>query len=123
MDVEALDHVVLRVADGERALAFYSGILGLQPVRADAWRRGEVPFPSVRVDATTLIDLLPGERTGENVDHLCFVVARADVDDVVASGRLDVVDGPAVRFGARGEGTSVYVLDPDGNVVELRSYE
>lgn len=115
--------MVLRVADGERALSFYCGTLGLEPVRVDAWRRGEVPFPSARVDAATLIDLVPRPRTGENLDHLCLVVTRADVEAVTVSRELEVVEGPAVRFGARGDGTSVYVRDPDGNLVELRCYD
>lgn len=131
--VAGLDHVVLRVADTERSLAWYCGELGLAPERADAWRRGEVPFPSVRIDDHTLLDLLPlprvdggggNDRTGghRNMDHLCLVVDPADVDWVLASGRFEVVDGPARRFGARGEGVSVYVTDPDANVVELRHY-
>ena len=120
--VVALDHVVLNVADVERSLAFYCDELGLAPERVDEWRRGEVFFPSVRVDAHTIIDLLAAPRTGENADHLCLVVEPVDLDAIKASGRFEVVDGPAVRFGARGDGTSLYVEDPDGNTVELRHY-
>jgi catechol 2,3-dioxygenase-like lactoylglutathione lyase family enzyme len=120
--VVALDHVVLNVADVERSLAFYCGELGLVPERVDEWRRGEVFFPSVRVDAHTIIDLLAAPRTGENSDHLCLVVEPTDLDAVKESGRFEVVDGPATRFGARGDGTSLYVKDPDGNTVELRHY-
>jgi catechol 2,3-dioxygenase-like lactoylglutathione lyase family enzyme len=120
--VTGLDHVVLNVADVERSLAFYCDELGLAAERVDEWRRREVPFPSVRVDATTIIDLLAVARTGENADHLCLVVEPVDLDAVKASGRFDVVDGPATRFGARGDGTSLYVKDPDGNTVELRYY-
>jgi len=122
LHVVALDHIVLNVADVERSLAFYGGELGLVPERVDEWRRGEVPFPSVRVDAHTIIDLLAAPRTGENSDHLCLVVEPTDLDAVKASGRFEVVDGPATRFGARGDGTSLYVKDPDGNTVELRHY-
>lgn len=124
--VTGFDHLVLTVDDVERSLAFYLGELGLEPVRVDEWRRGEVFFPSARVDATTIIDLLqapPGGRAeGRNVDHLCLVVDRVDLQAVADSGRFDVVDGPDVRFGAQGDGTSLYVRDPDGNVVELRHY-
>jgi catechol 2,3-dioxygenase-like lactoylglutathione lyase family enzyme len=120
--VVALDHVVLNVADVERSLAFYCDELGLAPERVDEWHRGEVFFPSVRVDAHTIIDLLAAPRTGENADHLCLVVEPVDLDAIKASGRFDVVDGPAVRFGARGNGTSLYVKDPAGNTVELRHY-
>ena len=122
LHVVGLDHVVLNVADVERSLAFYCGELGLAPERVEEWRRGEVIFPSVRVDATTIIDLLAASRTGENADHVCLVVEPVDLEAVKASGRFDVVDGPATRFGARGDGTSLYVRDPDGNTVELRHY-
>jgi len=120
--VTALDHVVLNVADVERSLAFYCDELGLQPERVEEWRRGEILFPSVRVDAHTIIDLLAVARTGENADHLCFVVDPIDLEALKASGRFVVVDRPATRFGARGNGTSLYVKDPDGNTVELRHY-
>ena len=122
LHIVGLDHVVLNVADMERALAFYCDELGLAPERVDEWRRGDVPFPSVRVDAGTILDLLAVPRSGENCDHLCLVVAPVDLEAVKASGRFDVVDGPAIRFGARGDGTSLYVKDPDGNTVELRHY-
>ena len=122
LHVVGLDHVVLDVADVERSSAFYCGELGLEPVRVDEWRRGEVPFPSARVDDRTILDLLAAPRTGVNADHLCLVVEPVDLDAIRASGRFDVVDGPAIRFGARGNGTSLYVRDPDGNTVELRHY-
>lgn len=124
LHVTAFDHLVLVAADVERSLAFYIGELGLEPVRVDEWRRGEALFPSFRVSADTIVDVVPGER-GEgrgNVDHFCLVVEPTDLDAVAASGRFDVVDGPGPRFGARGDGTSLYVRDPDGNVVELRHY-
>jgi catechol 2,3-dioxygenase-like lactoylglutathione lyase family enzyme len=76
----------------------------------------------VRVDANTILDLLATARTGENADHLCLVVEPTDLEAVKDSGRFEVVDGPATRFGARGDGTSLYVKDPDGNTVELRHY-
>jgi catechol 2,3-dioxygenase-like lactoylglutathione lyase family enzyme len=117
-----LDHVVLNVADVERSIAWYCGELGLEPLRLDEWRRGEVLFPSVRLDADTIIDLLQTDRTGQNVDHVCLVVEPTDLEALAASGRFEVVDGPARLFGARGEGVGLYVRDPDGNVIELRHY-
>jgi catechol 2,3-dioxygenase-like lactoylglutathione lyase family enzyme len=117
-----LDHIVLAVADPERSLAWYCEELGLTGERVEEWRRGEVPFPSVRLDATTVIDLLAGERKGENVPHFCVVTEPADFEALAASGRLDVVSGPARLWGAQGWGTGIYVRDPDRNVVELRHY-
>ncbi|MDZ5445487.1 VOC family protein [Micromonospora sp. 4G57] len=122
MRVTAFDHLVLTVADVERALAFYCGTLGLEPVRVDRWRAGEVPFPSVRITPETIIDLVGGERGESNVDHICLVVEPLDWQQVIDSGVFDVLIGPVPRFGARGSATSIYVRDPDGNTVELRWY-
>jgi catechol 2,3-dioxygenase-like lactoylglutathione lyase family enzyme len=122
VQVVGFDHVVLKVADLERSIRFYCDELGLEPARVDEWRRGEAPFPSVRVSETTIIDLVPAPRDGESVHHFCLVVAPADFDALKSSGRFTVVDGPATRWGARGSATSLYVHDPDGNTVELRYY-
>ena len=120
--VTSFDHIVLNVEDVERSLAFYCGELGLKPERVDEWRNKEVFFPSVRIDEHTLIDLLQVARTGENANHFCLVVEPADFDAIKAGGRYEVVEGPDVRWGARGDATSLYIRDPDGNVVELRYY-
>jgi catechol 2,3-dioxygenase-like lactoylglutathione lyase family enzyme len=118
----AFDHVVLLCRDVEVSLAWWRDLVGAAVVREDEWRAGTAPFVSVRLSADSIIDLIPGEPEGCNVDHLCVVVEPIDLDEVAASGRFEVVDGPARRFGARGEGTSLYVRDPDGNLVELRHY-
>lgn len=120
-NVTGFDHLVLVVADVERSLAWYVDVLGLAPERVEEWRAGQVFFPSVRISPISVIDIIPGERAGTNVDHLCLVV-DGDVDAIARSGRFDVVEGPAQRWGAQGVATSVYVRDPDGNVVELRRY-
>jgi catechol 2,3-dioxygenase-like lactoylglutathione lyase family enzyme len=122
MRVKDFDHLVLNVKDVERALEFYCGPLGLQPVRVDEWRAGKAPFPSVRVSPTTIIDLLRGPRSESNVDHICLVVEPLDWQQIIASGTFTVLEGPVGRFGARGEAQSIYVQDPDGNTIELRWY-
>jgi catechol 2,3-dioxygenase-like lactoylglutathione lyase family enzyme len=124
VQVRGLDHIVVVSADVERALGFYVGALGLAGVRVDEWRRGESPFPSVRIDAATIIDLFPGERSGENIDHVCLTIDPVDLDQLAASGAFEIVSGPTDGlFGAQGYARSLYVRDPDGNTVELRSYE
>ncbi|MBL7495928.1 VOC family protein [Frankia sp. CNm7] len=122
MRVIGFDHLVLNVDDVERSLAFYCGVLGLEPVRVEQWRAGEAPFPSVRVSGETIIDLVALPRGSANVDHFCLVVEPLDWREVIEAGAVTVVDGPATRFGARGDAVSLYIKDPDGNTVELRWY-
>jgi catechol 2,3-dioxygenase-like lactoylglutathione lyase family enzyme len=118
----ALDHIVLKCADIERTLAWYRDVLGLGPVRVEEWRRGDAPFPSVRVNSNTIIDLIEGGTDGGRLDHLCLVIEETDLKALASSGVYEVVDGPGPRFGAKGIGESLYVLDPDGGTVELRHY-
>jgi catechol 2,3-dioxygenase-like lactoylglutathione lyase family enzyme len=122
--ITGLDHIVLVCADVEQSIAFYCDELGLARVRVDEWRRGEVPFPSARISATTIIDLfggtLDGTHDGRNLDHLCLTFDGATLDELAQrfpSGRR----GNAL-FGAQGHADSLYITDPDGNTVELRSY-
>ena len=129
MRVVGFDHVVLAVSDVERSLSWYMDVVGLAGVRVEEWRRGEVPFPSVRVSHETIIDLIPrrpggGGRNGarRNLDHLCLVVEATDLVTWAESAGLKILDGPDQRFGARGVATSIYVHDPDANMVELRYY-
>jgi len=118
--VVGLDHVVLNSADIERSLAWYADVLGLEPMNVDAWRTGDMFFPSVRLNATTIIDIFPAERTGENVNHVCLVVEDADLDALAEQfPEGHRVDG---NFGAQGYGASLYIHDPDGNTIELKTY-
>lgn len=124
--IEAMDHIVLLVDDVERSVAWYRDVLGLEVLRYEEWKNGEVFFPSLRVTAETIIDVFPrGSQpppTTKNLDHFCLVIAPTDLDALARSGDFDVVDGPGRRWGARGDGQSLYVKDPDGNTVELRHY-
>jgi catechol 2,3-dioxygenase-like lactoylglutathione lyase family enzyme len=120
--VTGIDHIVLTVPDVEAVVAWYRDELGLSPLRLDEWRRGEVPFASVRISEDTIIDVQRGERTGENMNHVALVIENVDLDALAVSGRFDVEMGPADLFGARGQGRGLYVRDPAGNLVELRTY-
>ena len=122
VNVTAFDHLVLRCADIDRTLAWYLDRLGLDPVRVDEWRNGEAPFPSARINDDTIIDLIGGPSDDGRLDHICLVIDPVDLAALAASGEFDVVEGPVTRSGARGDGTSLYVRDPDGLVVELRHY-
>jgi 8-oxo-dGTP pyrophosphatase MutT (NUDIX family)/catechol 2,3-dioxygenase-like lactoylglutathione lyase family enzyme len=117
-----LDHVVINTADVEASLGWWCGVLGLAPVRVDEWRAGRAPFPSVRINDGTIIDLLAVQPSGSNMDHLCVVVNGADLDRLATSGIFEVLEGPGPRYGARGEGVALYVRAPEGTTVELRTY-
>lgn len=121
MRVHGMDHLVLVSADPERLIAWYVEVLGLGTERLEQWRRGEVPFASLRVDATTIVDVQRGERSGTNVDHVALVV-DASVAELAAFAAAHGVPAPRTLFGARGLGQGVYLRDPDGNGVELRTY-
>jgi len=124
VQVTGLDHIVLNVTDVEASAAWYRDTLGLELIRMDAWRRGEVLFPSLRIDATTLIDLFHTDRTGENLNHFAVVVDTDDLQAVIDSGEFDLAGPPQPSdlFGAQGQGLGIYIKDPDGNTVELRTY-
>lgn len=131
--IKAMDHIVLNVPDIDRSLAFYVDVLGLAPERLDQFRRGEAPFPSVRISGDTVIDLFPMKpgdtlRDGpglQNLNHFTMVVEAADFEAFqahLAEGGVTIEEGPGRRWGARGYGQSVYFRDPDGNRIEVRCY-
>ncbi len=129
--IKALDHVVLNVSDAERSLAFYAGLLGLSPERADAFRSGRVPFPSVRIDAGTIVDFLdPVHRevtpAGRNLNHIALAVedAPSEIAAFLKARGLPIEREMTGNFGARGDTAhSFHVFDPDGNLLELQAYE
>jgi catechol 2,3-dioxygenase-like lactoylglutathione lyase family enzyme len=122
MRVTAFDHVVVICSDVEASLDFYVRALEMEAVAVDEWRNGQAFFPSVRVSESTIIDLLQGQPDGRNTDHFCLIIEPTDLHELAARPDLRVVEGPVERGGARGVGWSVYVRDPDGNVIELKQY-
>ena len=104
MELLGPDHIVLVSPDPERLVSWYSERLGTDVLRLEEWRRREVPFVSLRVSPTFLIDVMQGERTGTNVDHLALTVSGVDLDELATSGRFEVEMGPADLYGAQGTG-------------------
>ena len=129
--ITELDHIVLNVRDVEASLAFYIGVLGLKGERVEEFRRGEVGFPSVRINDETIVDLsaIKGaaneDATVKNLAHYCLVADPIDLaalaEQLRAQG-VGVRQGPVSRWGARGRATSIYIVDPDGNEIEIRCY-
>ncbi|MFN2376635.1 MAG: VOC family protein [Candidatus Binatia bacterium] len=130
-----LDHIVLAVSDMDAMLRFYLDVIGLAPHRVDEYRAGTVPFPCARLTAGTILDLLPpamwnfgdeGARTYTNLNHFCIALEAGEWEAQLArleAAGVEIDAGPMTLSGARGNGTSIYVRDPDGNRVELRYYD
>ena len=127
--IRGIDHVVLRVTDIERAQRFYGEVLGCEEER----RIEALGLYQLRAGAC-LIDLVdaaaplgaargapPGDD-GHNMDH--FAIELEEFDEAAIRAHLSacgVEPGDvAERYGARGSGPSMYIRDPDGNLVELK---
>ena len=129
--ITEMDHIVLRNKDVEESLRFYTEVLGLQAERVDRWRAGEIRFPSARINADTIIDFFGsdqepiGKEGIKNQDHFCMVIEPTDMEELknkfVEMG-VAIQAGPGKRWGSHGDGISLYIYDPDDNVVELRHY-
>jgi len=129
--ITEMDHIVLRVKDVEESMRFYCETLGMQSERVDQWKAGEVRFPSARLNADTIIDFFATDQETiakdgvKNQDHYCMVIEPTDMDELKAKFEamgVEIQAGPGKRWGSHGDGTSLYIYDPDNNVVELRHY-
>lgn len=127
--MRGIDHIVLRVVDLPKILAFYHDVLGCTDEREQA----EIGLYQLRAGAS-LIDIVPidgklgtkggaapGEE-GRNLDHFALAIEPFDREalgaHLAAHGVEILEEGP--RYGAEGEGPSIYIRDPEGNIVELK---
>ena len=128
-DIVHLDHVVIRVRELGPMLDFYTGIIGCALER----EKPDVGLYQLRAGGS-LIDLVPVESKlgraggappgaeGPNMDHLCLRIEPFDGDALLEWLRARGIDPGQVesRYGAEGDGPSIYLRDPEGNVVELK---
>lgn len=129
LTILGLDHLVLRVADLPRTIAFYTNVLGCSVEKIQE----NLGLYQLRA-GSALIDLVPvdgplGQKggaapgaEGRNLDHFCLRIEPFDADAIIAWLRSHGADPAPVasRYGAEGQGPSIYVSDPEGNVVELK---
>lgn len=123
-EIIGIDHIVVRIADAARSLAFYRDVLGLTVER----EQPEIGLIQLRA-GRSLIDLIivrEGERVdarAPNIDH--FALEIRPFDEPALRRHLQAQHVPIVesglRYGAGGEGPSLYVRDPDGNKIELKA--
>ena len=129
INIARIDHVVLRVADLPKMVAFYRDVLSCRLERGP----GDIGLAQLRA-GESLIDLVDaggklGRQSGgapahaaPNVDHVCLAVHPWDADALIRHLRKHGVEPGEVevRYGALGMGPSVYIEDPEGNVIELK---
>lgn len=128
INIQSVDHVVLRVADVEKVGSFYIDVLGGNWDR----RRPDLGLHHLRL-GTMMIDLVPvtgplgrmggpapGDQ-GHNVDHFAFRVRPWDGEQILARLSAHGIEAEIKsRYGADGDGPSIYFKDPEGNGVELK---
>ena len=126
--IRDIDHVVLRVVDLDRVARFYVDIL----VARFEKHQEAAGLYQLRV-GTSLIDLVPVDgrigrmggaapgAEGRNVDHICFRVLPWDGEAILAELKAHGIEAEIVsRYGADGDGPSIYLADPEGNNLELK---
>ena len=128
INLAGIDHVVFRVADLETSLRFYEDVLAARLEKA------QEPIGLYQLRAgSSLIDLVPVEGPlgrqggappgpeGRNLDHVCFRVSPWDGEAILDHLRGHGIETEIVtRYGAEGDGPSIYLSDPDGNGLELK---
>ena len=111
---------------------FYTDVVGLTPLRIGEFEAGEAPFPSVRVCADSVIDLMPVEMAdggsgGNPVNHVCLALSKSEYDELdrrLQAAGVDTSVRMSHSYGAQGYAPEAfYFADPDGNVLEARHYE
>jgi glyoxylase I family protein len=127
--ISNLDHLVLRVTDLPAMMAFYTDVLGcpVEKIQQDLGlyqlRAGSALIDLVPIDGPlgSKGGAAPGTE-GRNLDHFCLRVDPFDAGAIIAHLRAHGADPAPVasRYGAEGQGPSIYVTDPEGNVVELK---
>ncbi|MDF1719393.1 MAG: VOC family protein [Minwuia sp.] len=123
LSIARIDHVVLHVRDMESALAFYTDVLGCRVERTVE----SIGLVQMRAGAS-MIDLVPGRAPGKpdarahNMDHFCVRIDPWDESAIRAHLSAHGIEAGETksRNGAEGEGPSIYLDDPDGNMVELK---
>lgn len=121
IEIRNIDHVVIRTPDLARAISFYCDVLGCVVER----RVDSIGLVQMRA-GSTMIDLFDAAKDPPggppNMDHLALRMKEFDEDAIRAHLAVhDIEIGETKsRYGAEGDGPSIYIADPDGNTVELK---
>ena len=122
MHIDRLDHLVLTVSDIERSIAFYGGVLGMQPVTFGRGRKA-LTFGRTKINLHEVgKEFEPKARHPVAGSADICLITNDPLDDVraeLAAHGVVIEEGPVERTGAVGGLFSIYVRDPDGNLVEI----
>ena len=133
MKVNALDHIVINVADVARSVDWYRKVLGME-VKVFDPGQGRTPRTSlmfgnqkinVRPHDADKVEWFTADHETAGSDDLCFLTSASPEEVVAHLGACGVAieEGPVAKQGARGTLRSVYCRDPDGSLIEISSYE
>lgn len=120
--IEGLDHLVLTVRDVEASLAFYRDALGMRPIEFAGGRKA-LAFGTQKINlhpAGAEFEPKAARPTPGSAD-LCFLTAKpieSVINDLKNNG-ISIIEGPVARTGATGPLRSIYLRDPDGNLIEI----
>ena len=127
INVERLDHLVLTVASIPRTVDFYVRVLGMKEIRfGPGGERVALGFGNQKINLHEVGRELPliAARATAGSGDLCFIVDDfAGVGDHLRAEGVEIIEGPGERSGALGPIESIYFRDPDGNLIEVSSYE
>lgn len=118
LSIANIDHLVLKVQDIARSISFYRDVLGCS-VEREVESLGLVQMRA----GACMIDLVPRDDEGAaNLDHFCLRIDPWDPAAIATelAGHGVEAPEPVSRYGAEGDGPSIYIADPDGNTVELK---
>jgi catechol 2,3-dioxygenase-like lactoylglutathione lyase family enzyme len=125
MKIDALDHLVLTVADVAASIAFFTRVLGMQEVTFGAGRKA-LSFGAQKINLHEHgKEFEPkAERPTPGSADLCLLTSSstAQVIEHLRKQQVEIEEGPVQRTGARGPIESVYFRDPDGNLIEVSHY-
>jgi len=126
MNINRLDHLVLTVKDIEDTCTFYSKVLGMKEITFGGGRKA-LAFGNQKINLHEYANEFEPKtlRPTPGSADLCFVTAvpLPEVIEHVRSCGVEIIEGPVERMGALGPITSIYFRDPDGNLIEVSTYE